>query len=138
VPWKRIKLGILSAIAGGFVLGIGGRIIMTLIAISEGSVESPTLGGSIEVLLTGIIIGVPARLVFSGLRKYLPFKGLWRGALWGAVLFMILVVFVPEPASSAISGIGSHIIPLTIGLFGLLFIVYGLVMEAVIRRWGSD
>ena len=135
--WKTLTSELLAAFVGGFVLGIGGRLVMALIALSQGTIERPSLEGSIEVVITGLLIGVPAGLLFIGLRKYLPIAGLWKGAAWGVGVFVVLAIITPPAAQSAIEGVGSHIIPITIGLFGLLFVIYGIVIEAVMQKWSS-
>jgi hypothetical protein len=137
LSWKNLTSGLLAALVGGFVLGIGGRIAMVLIALSHGTPERPSLEGSIEVVITGLLIGVPAGLLFLGLRKHLPIPGLWKGAAWGMGVFAVLAIITPPAAESAIKGIGSHIIPITIVLFGLLFSAYGIVVEAVMQKCES-
>ena len=81
------------------MLGIGGRLVMALIALSQGTIERPSLEGSIEVVITGLLIGVPAGLLFLGLRKYLPIAGLWKGAAWGVGVFVVLAIITPQQHS---------------------------------------
>lgn len=132
MTWKKAGIGLLAGLVGGLVLGIGGRLAMALIAVAAGRAPAFSLGGSAEVLLTGIAIGAPAGVVFIAARQYLSRLGRWKGALFGALVFVLLVLVPPPAARSAAAGVGQ--LPLTLGLFGALFMVHGMVVEAVIKR----
>jgi len=133
MTWSRIRVGLIAGLAGGLVLGLGGRIIMRILAIVAQTGAGFSVGGTIEVLLTGVFIGVPAALVFVFVRKHIPLPGLQRGVLFGVVLFLLLVLVPPPAARSASSGL-TEVAPYTLGLFGVLFVVYGIVVEMVVGR----
>lgn len=133
--WKKAGAAVLACIGGGLVLGIGGRLVMLLIALAADITPGFSLGGTAEVLATGFIIGIPAGLFFIAVRKHIRVPGLWKGGLFGGILFLILVLIPPPAARSAVAGVGHRFLPLTISLFGPLFVTYGIVVEAIMQRY---
>ncbi len=130
--WRLLAAGLLAGLAGGLVLGVGGRLAMRLVALGAGLSPGFSWGGTGEVLATGLFIGVPAALAFVGLRRFIPGPAVWRGAAFGALLFLALVVVPPPAARSAAGSVGRPL--LTLGLFGPLFLLYGVVVEFVAGR----
>ncbi len=131
--WRRVAAGFPGGLLGGLVLGLGGRLVMRLIALAAGLPPGFSLGGSVEVFLTGFFIGLPAALVYAAVRQLIPGPGLWRGAAFGALLFVMLVLFPLPAARSAAGSVGQ--LPLTLSLFGPLFVLYGVVVEFAGRRF---
>lgn len=130
--WRLLAAGLLAGLVGGLVLGVGGRVAMRLIALGAGLEPGFSWGGTGEVVATGLLIGVPAAVVFVALRRFIPGPGVWRGAAFGALLFLALVVVPPAAARSASESVGRLL--LTVGLFAPLLVLYGIVVELVRRR----
>lgn len=105
---------------------------MRLVALAAGLDPGFSWGGTGEVLATGLFIGVPAAFLFVATRRLIPGPGVWRGAAFGALLFLLLVVLPPPAARSAAGAVGRPL--LTLSLFGPLFLLYGIVVELVRRR----
>jgi hypothetical protein len=80
-----------GAIAGIVSGGLGGRLVMKLVALLDPSTEGAftdasatvgefTIGGTIELLILGAILGAASGLVYLGLRHwFLARSPLWRG-----------------------------------------------------------
>jgi predicted permease len=105
---------------------------MTAIALAAGLAPGFSLGGTGAVLATGLLIGTPAGLVYIVVRKYLPLPGAWKGAAFGALVFLALVLLPPPAARSAVASVGQ--LTLTLLLFGALFIAFGVAVEFLVRR----
>lgn len=105
---------------------------MRLIAVAAGSEVGASLGGSLEVVATGVLFGTPGGLGYLVVRKLVPGSGLWRGALFGALYFGFLALVPPPAARSAVAALGQ--LPVALSLFGFLFVGYGLLLEATLRR----
>ena len=135
---RRFRTWAFNPLIAGLFLGIGGRLVMALIAVSEGVRQPPSLGGSLEVVATGVLIGTPAGMLYYLVRGRIRTAGWWTGMAWGG-LYVTLLALVPPPAArSAVEGIGPHIVPLTLILFGALFVLYGILLEAlVLTRRGA-
>ncbi len=134
--WRPLRVGLVAGLAGGMVLGVGGRLAMRLVAVGADLDPGFSWGGTGEVLATGLFIGVPAALVFVALRRFIPGPGVWRGAAFGVLLFLALVVVPPPAARSAASSVGRPL--LTVSLFGPLFLLYGMVVERLRRRLSTQ
>lgn len=132
---RKAAIGVVSGITGGVVLGIGGRAVMRVIALAAGLSPGFSLGGTVEVALTGLIIGVPAALAFVLLRRFFPRQTIVAGALFGAMLFAGLAVLPPPAARSAAASVDR--IGLTLAAFAPLFIFYGIAVAWLAGRMES-
>ena len=112
-----------SIAAGGavgfVVLGIGGRIMMRIIAHWEGRVPVLTLG-TITVLMMGTLAGIAAGIIHGLLRQFIK-----REAIQVAVFFLFCILFT-------VWGV-SGILPRPKLLFVAITIVYCSGVEVVTR-----
>lgn len=102
---------------------------MRFIALEAGVAPGFSSGGSLEVILFGAMIGMPAALLVWACRgKWrLPF---WFGTFAGLALFVILSIFPPPAARSALGGTPDRPFWTTL-LFAAAFVSYGAVLDAV-------
>ncbi len=102
---------------------------MRFIALEAGMAPGFSSGGSLEVILFGAMIGIPvALLVWICRAKWrLPF---WFGTIAGLALFVILSVFQPPAARSALAGTPDKALWTTV-LFAAVFVLYGAVLDAI-------
>lgn len=128
--WLKILLISLTA---GLFLGIGGRLVMWVIArVALGS-SGFSFSGTLEVIATGLLFGVPGALIYALLRSKIGPPAVWKGALFG-LLFIIVIVLVPPPAAvSASSGL-RRVLHITLSLFGILFVAYGMIVELLLKN----
>jgi hypothetical protein len=59
-----------GALLGLLILGIGGRLLMRVIAHMEGRVPAFTLPGSLTVVFAGTVAGLLAGLIYHLLRRF--------------------------------------------------------------------
>jgi len=109
-----------GAIVGFIVLGIGGRVMMRIIAIWEGRVPVLT-SGTIEVLFMGILAGVAGGLIYGILRWFI------RRAVMRFPLFLAICVLF------TLQGV-SNILFRPKLLFVAITIVYCVLVEVAIGR----
>lgn len=126
MTWRTAARAIGVALIGGVLLGVGGRVVMRLIALGAGVPPGFSLGGTVEVIATGVLIGAPAALLWLAVRRWLGGR-LWRGAAYGALVLAALTLVPPPAARSAFSGVGD--LGLTLGLFGPLFVLFGAAVD---------
>ncbi len=127
--WLRI---ILIAVISGLFLGVCGRFMMWIIARIALGASGFTLGGTLEVIATGLLFGVPGGIVYAVIRKRIGTPSIWKGALFGLIFFTILVLIPPPAAVSASSGL-HRVLPVTLSLFGILFVAYGVILELLLK-----
>jgi len=59
-----------GTLLGLIILGIGGRLLMRVIAHMEGRVPAFTPGGSITVVFAGTVAGALSGLIYTLLRRF--------------------------------------------------------------------
>jgi hypothetical protein len=128
--WLKV---IAASLVSGLFLGVGGRVAMWIIAMIALGSSGFSWGGTLEVIASGVLFGVPAGLVYAAIRKKLGTPALWKGASFGLLFFILLLIFPPPAAVSASSGLG-HVSHITLSLFGILFIAYGIILELLLKR----
>lgn len=126
---RDVIIWIVSALCAGVWLGVTARIAMRFIALEAGMAPGFSSGGSLEVILFGAMFGMPvALLVWTCRSKWrLPF---WFGTSAGLALFVILSVFQPPAARSALAGTPDKALWTTV-LFAAVFVLYGAVLDAI-------
>lgn len=122
---------VLANLAAGLVLGAAGRVVMRIIALAVGIRPGFSIGGTTEVILMGVIIGAPAGVLYGVVRRFVP-GGYRRAGLFGVLTFAALALWTPPAARSAMAAAGNPV-GLAVGLFGALFVGYGLLVETLLR-----
>ena len=121
---RRVALAVIA----GVLLGVASRIVMRLIGMLAGGTEGFSWGGTIEIVLFGVMIGAPIALFFFLLRSRLEWPRPWAGVALGAVLFAATALRPPPSAASALAGTADP--PLaTAALFAALWLGFGLLLE---------
>jgi hypothetical protein len=120
----------LAGMIGGIAWGVGARAAMRAIVLTTHQLPQFTLGGTLIILLVGVLFGVPAALVFVPVRRFMPGPAWRRGLVFGALVLAVVGTMLyrsgfqeEAPSASALS--------LAIGLFGALFVLFGLVVAWV-------
>lgn len=119
---------VLRSVTAGLLLGVGARGLMRLIALEAGLPGSYSPGGSLEVVLFGLIIGAPVALGFQLIRPRIPLRRPLAGLALGSAMLLVLALWPPDSARSAFEGT-----PDTPGFtlvgFWLLFACWGAFLE---------
>lgn len=105
---------------------------MVLIALAAGHPLRLSWGGSIEIVVFGVIVAAVAVAAWMLLRHLVPVLRYGRGLVFGLVLFGIFALLPPPSAQSAVAGIGQR--TLSLALFGALLVVFGILVEAILVR----
>jgi hypothetical protein len=135
----RIRAGqlnralMVSCVSGAF-LGMAARVTMRVVALEAGASPGFSLGGSLEVVAFGAMIGTPVALLFFGFRSRVPSWQPWLGPLCGLSLFGVLSAVPPPAARSALAATPDT--PAATALaFAILFAAWGLMLEYFARRF---
>ncbi len=136
-------------VAGGLVAGLGGRLVMRVLAATSGDgaqgrltdaeerVGEITLGGTIGlVIFVGLLIPVVTSFVFILIRRLLPGRAWVTGAVYG--LFLLATFGVSDPLSRDNSDF-TILEPLwlAVGLVCLTAILFGTTFAAIAARLDS-
>jgi len=111
--------------AGVLVLGIGGRLWMFLTGwVLYGNTKF-TLGGSLEVILFGGIVGLVSGVAYLWLIKGRMKRPLFEGTYFGLGTFVVLSFF-PVQGKLALEDLGLISMFLILLGFSVLFWLYGV------------
>jgi len=131
---RGVALSACFGLLAGIFIGVGARIGMGAITIANGAPQRLTASGTLTVVVTFSSFGIVLGVVYEGLfRRLLRRKGLAYGGL------LTLCTWYPL-ASAAAQQLTAHpaLIPLvTLSglLVGLMWLPFGLALEALLRRW---
>ncbi len=128
---RTAGLWLLLAASAGVVLGVAARIAMRLIALQAGVSSGFSLGGSVEVVLLGAVLGTPVALAFWACRLYWRLPA-WSGVLLALGLFAILALW-PTPAARGALAATTDAPVVTAVIFAAAFLAYGVVLELLWR-----
>ena len=143
---RMLVIGVMGGIAAGFLVGgIVGRLIMRILAIVNGgnaglSTDNGNISGEITaggtvglIIIVGLVTGVVGGPLYVTIRRWLPGSGLLKGVAFGIVLlcFFGATVFDADNVDFELFGPGQ----LSVGLFALLFPLYGIVASFSIERY---
>ena len=104
---------------GALILGIGGRIAMRGIVMMAGGTPGLSWGGTLTVILLGLLSGLAGGLVLVGVRFLLPARPVVRGLLfWAFLLFAAMRGLRP-------------VNPQRLLLFMPLILLYGVTLQVL-------
>ncbi len=134
--WRyEITAVLAGTVAGGAVLGVGGRLAMAALPLLTGARPRFSWGGSFEVLLLGTGYGALGGIVLAALRWVpLPLATM-RGVALG--LMLLAFAWASSPVGRATAPTAPVPISMILLISALLFLIYGIVTEALVRRWSS-
>ena len=136
-----------GAIAGVVSAGLGARLVMKIIALLDPSTEGAltdasatvgefTIGGTIELLILGTILGAASGLFYLGLRRWLPVPPAWRGMAFGALTLVTVGHPLFDPANADFQIFEPVVV--VVALFGALFLVNGILLAMLLDRFHTD
>jgi hypothetical protein len=130
---KRL-LGAAAAglVCGILVLGLGGRVMMRIVALAGHRPVHFGAGATAGILLIGGVLGLIGGVGFALLQRALPGGAVVKGLLYGTLFFVVVVPLQPAPIQAEITelrAIWSIVIP----LFWALFLAFGVGVAS----WGG-
>ncbi len=112
-----------TGIGFGFVfLGLGGRMVMRIISISNGRPPVFSFEGTIIILIAGGIAGGTAGVIWAILKMCLNKSWVVIG-IWYVTLFSFSIILTIPEKSIFVSS-----------LFGFLFIIFGVFVVFYLKR----
>lgn len=92
-----IAVGVACGMAAGAVAGVWARIAMRLVAIGVadhvGVLPQFTVAGTLLIVVSGAIVGVPAGLLYTLVADRIPGPARWRGILYAGFLLALVGPF---------------------------------------------
>ena len=138
---------LLGAIVAGAVAGLGARVAMWVIRLQNESHNGEvthanfamgqwTAEGTFNLVVSGaLFFGLPGAFLYLLVRRFLPGPVLLRGLVFGVVLLALgFTAFVQDNEYEYDRYVSPAV---SVPLFMLLFLVYGLVLAPVAERLGN-
>jgi hypothetical protein len=136
-------------VAGFLVAGLGGRLMMRLMAATSGAsaqgrlteaeerVGEITLGGSVAfVIFVGLLFPAIAAFVYLPLRRFLPRRAWSAGAVFGLLLLATLGVGDPLSPDNVDFAILTPR-PLAVAFIAVLAVLFGMTFAALAAQFES-
>ena len=145
--WRNLAPARGAVVAGslaGFVsAGLGSRIVMRIIAAlnddrdgvrtdASATVGEISFGGTMSLLMLGVIAGVLGGVLYVGLRRWLWVPPAWRGLTFGSVTLFTVGHLLFDTANVDFQMFEP--VAIVIVLFAALFFINGLLVAAVADR----
>lgn len=134
---RTMAVAALASLSAGLLAGIGARIIMRIVALTSHMPSQFSIGGTLNILFAGIILGLVAGFIIVMLTaalstspkasKYLP-GPIWRGLIWGVLLLLLLGPPLFLSSSFPNPDITFGIPLLNKSLFAALILLYGITL----------
>jgi len=136
---RELGVGALAgAAAGALVAGFGSRIAMRISGFAAGPekigqatengnlVGQVTVGGTLELVLSGIVAGAFGGIVYVALRPWVAGLGRWRGLGFGLLLLAATGSGILDPGNADFRRFGPPL--LNVAMFAALFPLGGVVL----------
>lgn len=118
------RAAVAGLVSGVVILGLGGRLLMRLIAIATHGTGGFSWGGSLEVLAAGALFGTVGGLLLPFVP---PPLGRWRAPAHALALF-VLIALTSDAARGAASGIAWPARVPALLAFAALLLAYSLLL----------
>lgn len=125
---RRIALGLLvGTLLGTLIIGLGGRLVMRLLALAIGRDPVFSLGGSVEVAAYGAIVGGVSGLILGFFAPHI--RGRWwtTGVATGLLAYFGTIATLPAHIAETARPFSGQM-TLVHGLFGVAFLLFGLAL----------
>ncbi len=134
---RSLVVGALSgAVLGVLFLGLGGRIVMRILAVIIAREPAFSLGGSLEIIAYGAIVGTVSGAVFALARPFTPEHWSISGLLLAAIAYAGTILTLPAHIADTARPFAA-MMPTVLMLFGLCFLLFGLGMARLSYRASS-
>jgi len=100
---RGLALGGLAGLAIGPLAGAGARIVMRVFAVAVDRPIEFTFGGTVGLIVFGVILGPAAAIGYVAVRRFLPGPWPLRGLAYGVLLAgLVGLAFSSAPAGEAL------------------------------------
>ena len=131
---KGVAISACCGLLAGVFIGVGARVGMGAITIANGDPQRLTVSGTFTVVVTfssfGIVLGVVYEVLFRRLLQR-------RGLVYGGLLTLCTWYPLAHAAAQQLTARPTLISLVTLSglLVGLMWLPFGLALEALLRRW---
>ncbi len=121
-----------GGVIGAVVLGVGGRLVMRVVVIMAGGSAGFSVGGTLEVVTFGVLVGAVAGVGYLALRHVIPGHPALKGLIFGVLVYGALLL-IPFESKNAAAGF-PDLLGAIVLMFGVLMVVFGTLLSLTIER----
>lgn len=131
---RGVAISACSGLLAGVFIGVGARIGMGAITVVNGDPQRFSASGTFTVVVTFSSFGIVLGVVYEGLLRRLLRR---RGLAYGVLLTLCTWYPLAHAASQQLTEHPALIALVTLSglLVGLMWLPFGLALEALLRRW---
>jgi hypothetical protein len=134
---RKLIVGALAgAMLGALFIGLGGRMVMRTLAVAVAREPAFSIGGSLEVIAYGAIIGLVSGAAFALARSVLPGRRWIGGLLLATISYAGTIATLPAHIADTARPFADRM-PVVLLLFGLCFLLFGLATAYFNSRGSS-
>ncbi|MDQ3680795.1 MAG: hypothetical protein M3378_09710 [Actinomycetota bacterium] len=141
---RVIAAGLLAGVVAGALAGLGSRLAMFVVRLmnpshngevthANAAVGRITADGTLALVMEGVFYGIPGAVVYLVVRRWIPWDGLLKGLAFGCVLLIVAGSAVLDGNYEYFRYVSTWV---SVGLFALLYPLYGLVVAPLTERLG--
>jgi hypothetical protein len=135
--FRRLIVGALAgAMFGALFIGLGGRMVMRLLAVAIAREPAFSFGGSLEVIAYGAIVGLVSGGAFGLARPILPERRWFGGLLLTMITYAGTILTLPAHIAETARPFADRM-PVVLLLFGVCFLLFGLATAYFNSLWSS-
>lgn len=142
---RLVAAGLLAGVVAGAAAGLGSRVVMFVVRLMNPSyngvpthanaeVGRITAEGMLSLVSEGVFYGLPGAVVYLTVRRWMPGDDLRKGAAYGLFLLIVAGPVVIDGNYEFFRYVPTWI---SVGLFALLYPLYGLVVAPLTERLGN-
>lgn len=142
---RLVAVGLLAGAVAGATAGLGSRVAMFAVRMMNPShngvtthagaeVGRITADGTLSLLMEGVFYGIPGALVYLLVRRWMPSHGWLKGLAYGVFLLIVAGPVVLDGNYEFFRYVPAWV---SVGLFALLYPLYGLVVAPLTERLGQ-
>jgi len=130
---KSLFLALVSgAISGALILGIAGRTVIALLSLYTGSSINLSLGGILQNIFLGIIIGSIGGILLFIVKNLFQINRFNSAILTGLILFVGSLIFAVVSDKFVFDGSIIQLFALIVVV--MMFLLYGVFAAALLKR----
>jgi hypothetical protein len=131
---RGVAISACAGLLAGVFIGVGARVGMGAITVFNGAPQRLTASGTFTVVVTFSSFGILLGVVYEGLFRR-PLRR--RGLAYGGLLTLCTWYPLAHAAAQQLTARPTPMALVTLSglLVGLMWLPFGLALEALLRRW---
>lgn len=128
---SHLRTVLIGAFLGIAILGVASRLFMRLLAHYDGQAPGFSMGGTLEILLYGGMIGLGMGLLLAVAQWAGLVRFRLRGLGWGLLAYLATLITLPTHIGETAAPYADVMWMVHMG-FGMIFLTFGLLVARAV------